>query len=82
MKCQILFPGKNKKNIINLSSAGFVREAVMIKRFFSSLFSANYFTIFSLNILDTLIPFILLLLKFKQVHLTTLAASIQKVQNL
>ena len=31
MKCQILFSGKNKKNIINLSSAEYVQRVVKIK---------------------------------------------------
>ena len=32
MKCQILFSGKNKKNIINLSSAEFAQKVVEIKK--------------------------------------------------
>ena len=31
MKCQILFSGKNKKNIINLSSAENVQRVVKVK---------------------------------------------------
>ena len=31
MKCQILFSGKNKKKIINLSSAEFVNSAVFYR---------------------------------------------------
>ena len=31
MKCQILFPGKNKKNIINLSSAENAQRVVKVK---------------------------------------------------
>ena len=37
MKCQILFSGKNKKNIINLSSAEFAQRMVKVKQFYSSL---------------------------------------------
>ena len=32
MKCQILFSGKNKKNIINLSSAENAQRVVIIKQ--------------------------------------------------
>ena len=31
MKCQILFSGKNKKNVINLSSAEFALRVVKVK---------------------------------------------------
>ena len=31
MKCQSLFSGKNKKNIINLSSAEFAQRVVKVK---------------------------------------------------
>ena len=31
MKCQILFTGKNKKNIINLSSAEYAQRVVKVK---------------------------------------------------
>ena len=31
MKCQTLFPGKNKKTVINLSSADFFQRVVKIK---------------------------------------------------
>ena len=31
MKCQILFSGKNKKNIISLSSAEFAHSMVSVK---------------------------------------------------
>ena len=31
MKCQILFSGKNKKNIVNLSSAEIAQRAVKVK---------------------------------------------------
>ena len=31
MKCQMLFSGKNKKNIINLSSAELAQRAVKVK---------------------------------------------------
>ena len=31
MKCQILFPGKNKKNITNLSAAELAQRVVMVK---------------------------------------------------
>ena len=34
MKCQILFSGKNKKNIINLSSAENAQRVVKVKPFF------------------------------------------------
>ena len=33
MKCQILFSGKNKKNIINLSSAENAQRVVKVNRF-------------------------------------------------
>ena len=33
MKCQILFSGKNKKNIINLSSAENAQRVVKVKAF-------------------------------------------------
>ena len=33
MKCQNLFSGKNKKNIISLSSAEFAHCVVMVKQF-------------------------------------------------
>ena len=33
MKCQIQFPGKNKKNIINSSSAELVERVVKLKLF-------------------------------------------------
>ena len=32
MKCQILFSGKNKKNIFNLSSAENTQRVVMVKK--------------------------------------------------
>ena len=32
MKCQILFPGKNKKNITNLLSAELAQEVVKVKQ--------------------------------------------------
>ena len=32
MKCQILFSGKNKKNIINLSSAENAQRVVKVKK--------------------------------------------------
>ena len=40
MECQILFPEKNKKNIINFLSANFAQRAVKfkLKRFFSCKF--------------------------------------------
>ena len=31
MKCQILFSGENKKNVINLSSAVLAKRVVMVK---------------------------------------------------
>ena len=34
MKCQILFSGKNKKNITNLSSAELAQRVVMVKTLF------------------------------------------------
>ena len=33
MKCQILFSGKNKKNIINLSSAENAKRVVKVKQY-------------------------------------------------
>ena len=33
MKCQILFPGKNKKNIINLPSAENAQRVVKVKSY-------------------------------------------------
>ena len=35
MKCQILFSGENKQNIINMSPVEFVRSAVKVKDIFS-----------------------------------------------
>ena len=35
MKCQILFSGKNKKNIINLSSAENAQRVVKVKKGFN-----------------------------------------------
>ena len=32
MKCQILFSGKNKKNIINLSSVEFVQKVIIVNK--------------------------------------------------
>ena len=37
MKCQSLFSGKNKKNIINLSSADLAQRAVTIKGYKNAL---------------------------------------------
>ena len=34
MKCQILFSGKKKKNIINLPSADLSKAAIMVKRLY------------------------------------------------
>ena len=34
MRCEILFSGKNKKNIINLSSGEFTRRVVKVKSFY------------------------------------------------
>ena len=31
MKCQILFSGKNKENVINMSSAEFSQRVIMVK---------------------------------------------------
>ena len=42
MKCQILFSGKNKKNIINLSSAENAQRVVKVKR----IFFQNHWAIF------------------------------------
>ena len=33
MECQILFPGKNEKNITSLSSAEYVQRAVKVKSY-------------------------------------------------
>ena len=41
MKCQILFSGKNKKNIINLSSAENAQRVVKVKKLFMTLKSSN-----------------------------------------
>ena len=37
MKCQILFSGKNKKNIINLSSAENAQRVVKVNVFYNSM---------------------------------------------
>ena len=42
MKCQILFSGKNKKEIINLLSAESAQRVVMVK----ALSRADYITFF------------------------------------
>ena len=39
MKCQILFSGKNKKNIINLSSAENAQRVVKVKGYMDSKLS-------------------------------------------
>ena len=41
MKCQILFSGKNKKNIINLSSAENAQRVVKVKQEFQHYFHHN-----------------------------------------
>ena len=38
MKCQILFSGKNKKNMTNLSSAALAKTVVKVK-YFAAFFS-------------------------------------------
>ena len=38
MKCQILYSGKNKENIVNLSSAELAQREVNIKVFFFVFF--------------------------------------------
>ena len=56
MKCQILFSGKNKKNIINLSSAENAQRVVKVKVLATSaaegilkyLFSFNSFIVHSI----------------------------------
>ena len=42
MKCQILFSGKNKKNIINLYSADLARRVVKVNWTSRLLQAANY----------------------------------------
>ena len=46
MKCQIQFSGKNKKNIINLSSAENAQRVVKVK--FQTLFHTCFGIIFAL----------------------------------
>ena len=49
MKCLILVSGKNKKNIINLSSAEFAQrlvKATMLTSFIKGLKSCNYFSMY------------------------------------
>ena len=37
MKCQILFSGKNKENIINMSSADFAERVVNVTKIISTM---------------------------------------------
>ena len=53
MKCQILFSGKNKKNIINLSSAELAKRVVKVKERASKILSFK--EIFLSNLLPWLI---------------------------
>ena len=52
MKCQILFSGKNKKNVTNLSSADLAQRVVKVNTFWSTeeiisvVFVRNFFTFF------------------------------------
>ena len=41
MKCQILFSGKNKKNIINLSSAEFANWVINVKLYYINYILVN-----------------------------------------
>ena len=43
MKCQILFSGKNKKNIINMSSAENAQRVVKVKKRKYAYFKAALF---------------------------------------
>ena len=49
MKCQILFTGKNKKNIINLLSAELAQRVVMVNIFTLSILTTKVLTILVLN---------------------------------
>ena len=41
MKCQCMFSGKNKKNVVNLSSAEFVQSVVMAEHIQILFFSVS-----------------------------------------
>ena len=43
MKCQILFTGKNKKNIINLSSAENAQRVVKVKHVYLTVFFIGHY---------------------------------------
>ena len=42
MNCQILFSGKNKKNVINLLCSELAQRVVMVKKCESYTFGHNY----------------------------------------
>ena len=51
MKCQILFPGENKKNIVSLSSAGSAQRVVKVKnRYIRMLCRTNVFVLHRLAV--------------------------------
>ena len=50
MKCQIPFTGKNKKNIINLSSAENAQRVVKVKQFVYLVPQIQYHTVYTLAV--------------------------------